>query len=62
MLGVAFAKVMGLLTVPTEVLAALKGPEYLTNELNFWVLITAAIAHTCLFGMTLRNSFFGFIG
>jgi hypothetical protein len=37
-MGVIFSKVMNLLTVPTQFWAAMKGPNYLQDELNFWVL------------------------
>ena len=37
-LGVIFGKVMNLLTVPIEVWEILKGPDYLRDELDFWVI------------------------
>lgn len=37
-MGVVFAKVMNLLTVPMEFFAQLKGPDYLEDETNYWVI------------------------
>lgn len=37
-MGVIFAKVMNLLTVPIELIVQLKGPDYLEEETNYWVI------------------------
>lgn len=62
MMGVIFGKVMNLLTVPPDVWEFLKGPDYLRDELDYWVLMSVAMAHICLFAMTIRGAGFGFIG
>jgi len=61
-LGVIFAKVMNLLTVPPELYEMLHGPDYLREELDFWVLMTCLMAVISLLGMTLRGTAFGFLG
>jgi len=53
---------MGILTLTPEIWVKLKGPDYQTDELNFWVLMNVVIAFTCLVGMTCRMTCFGFIG
>lgn len=37
-MGIVFAKVMNLLTVPPDVWAIIKGPDYLEDENNYWVI------------------------
>lgn len=61
-MGVVFAKVMNLLTVPTEMWELLKGPDYLREELDYWVLMAVYMAFVCLFALSIRGAAFGFIG
>jgi len=61
-MGIIFAKVMNLLTVPVDMYTMLKGPDYLEDETNFWVIMTVIVAFVCLIGMTFRGAAFGFIG
>lgn len=53
---------MNLLTVPVDMFTMLKGPDYLEDETNFWVIMSVVVAHVCLIGMTVRGAAFGFIG
>jgi len=53
---------MNLLTVPVDMYTMLKGPDYLEDETNFWVIMTVIVAFVCLIGMTFRGAAFGFIG
>jgi len=61
-LGVIFAKVMNLLTVPVDLWAVIEDPDYLQTELNFWVLMTCLMAVICFVGFSGRSAAFGFIG
>ena len=53
---------MNLLTVPIIIWEKLKGPDYLQEELNFWVLMTVLMGVVCLVGIGGRGACFGFIG
>lgn len=53
---------MNLLTVPVDMYTKQKGPDYLEDETNFWVIMTVIVAFVCLIGMTFRGAAFGFIG
>jgi hypothetical protein len=53
---------MNLLTVPTDAWTIMKGPDYLEDETNYWVICTVVVAFVCLFGMAFRGAAFGFIG
>lgn len=61
-MGLIFAKVMNLLTLPPEYWEMVKGPDYLRDELDFWVLMAVAMAFIALFCMSTRGAAFGFIG
>lgn len=53
---------MNLLTVQPEYWEILKGPDYLRQELDFWVLMTVLMGFLCLIGISGRGACFGFIG
>jgi len=61
-MGIIFAKIMNLLTVPTDMWTEIKGPDFLEDETNYWVIQTVVVSFVCLFGMTFRGAAFGFIG
>jgi ATP-binding cassette subfamily B (MDR/TAP) protein 1 len=61
-MGIVFAKVMNLLTIPVDYWTLSKGPDYLEDELIYWVLVNVVVAQICLVGITARSSCFGIIG
>lgn len=61
-LGIIFAKVMGLLTVPLELLEVVEGPDYYRDTLDLWVLLTVATSFACLFAVTTRGAAFSTLG
>jgi len=61
-MGIVFSKIMALMSVPVETWEYLKGPDYLEDEMTYWVLVNVVIANVCLVGMTGVSACFGIIG
>lgn len=53
---------MNLLTVPLMVYEMTEGPDYVKNEMDFWVIMTLITAFACLLAMSIRGAAFGFLG
>ena len=63
LLGVVFAKVMNILTVPLEVWPKMGKPEnYLETETIYWVWWCIGVATMCFIGLSIRGICFGYLG
>lgn len=52
---------MNLLTVPMIVWETTKGPDYLRDTMDYWVIWTVCIAFGCLIASSIRGAAFGFL-
>lgn len=61
-LGIIFAKIMNLLTIPKEYWDLMEGPDYYRETLDLWVWMTVLMGVVCFVGLSTRGACFGFIG
>lgn len=65
--GIAFAKILSLLSIPVEFLKFLDpdgigGFDYLKSEVTFWSIVMLIIAGICFFSFSLTKKCFGTLG